>query len=209
MGRRGVALPRGQRSQAAAQDLHGDAGTGLGHGPVFAKNDVALVVEHVGQRSTSRAAQRRASDGWDRRRGRVGLVRTGENGGSRAPHTLVLESAAGPTSAHPEGQRKATPARHTSDDGSLPSGAGSQCAGTRVGSPVRSSFLRVPPRAQLRRRDRFALCHLERAARPPSVDSRRRSVGCVRPHQPRPPTPAARLVPRQGTRRSVATGRCD
>jgi hypothetical protein len=53
--------------------------------------------------------QRRASDGRDRRRGRVVLAGTGGDGGAGAPLALVLGSAASPTCVYPEGQWKTAP----------------------------------------------------------------------------------------------------
>ena len=66
MGRRRLACPRGERNEVAAQDLQGDAGAGLGRGPVLAEIDVGFLVEHVGQCATGDPAQCWASDGRDR-----------------------------------------------------------------------------------------------------------------------------------------------
>ena len=150
-----------QRTAAAAEDLQGDAGAGLGQGPVPAEDDAAsrsntlVSVRQVTQRNAGRRTA-----GID---GQVALTsKARAEMAVRVHHDLRLETRTGQARVCPEGQRKTPPARHSRDHGPLPPGTGPARAGTRVGGPVRAPIVWVPAGSWLRRRDRRAVHHAER-----------------------------------------------
>jgi len=125
LGRCGVADPRGARSPTTAENLQGDAGAALGHGPVAAEDDVALLVEHAAQRPPGHPAQHGSPDGWGGRRGCLVVAGTRRGGGAGAPLARLLGPIAGSARAHSQGQWQTAPTRNSSAHGSVSSGAGS------------------------------------------------------------------------------------
>ncbi len=178
LGRHRLAYPRGQRTAAAAEDLQGDAGAGLGAGPVAAEDDAAVLVEHAGQRAAGDAAQCWAQDRRGRRAGCAVIDGQGRDGSLGPPDNLLLAARAGPARVCTKGQRKTPPARHSRARGPLPPGTGPPGAGAGVGGPVRAPIVWVPAGPWLRRRDRRAVHHAERQEQA-GVDRGRRLVGGV------------------------------
>src|SRR5205814_906687 len=113
-----------------AEDLQGDAGAGLGHGPVLAEDDAAILVEHAGQRAAGDAAQHWAQNRRDRRADSAVVEGQGRDGSLGPPDNLLLAARAGPARICTEGQWKTPPARHSRARGPLPPGTGPPRAGT-------------------------------------------------------------------------------
>ena len=97
---------------------------------------------------------------------------------------VVLGPVAGPARVHSQGQWQTAPTRNSGAHGPVSSGAGPQRAGARVGGPVRTTFVWVPPGSQLCRCDRCLVFHAQRATCSTGVDSGCRSVGRVRQNRP-------------------------
>ncbi len=176
---------RGGRTASAAADLHGVAGRGPQTGPQFAEVDAPVTRQHAAQRAAGHRAQRWPQDGGRRREGGVDSRRPRPNwstGCSTTPNRgrpSPVKRVYIPKAQH----RKAAPARHSRDRRPVPSGAGRQRVGTRVGGTVRAEVLRVPAGPWLPRRDRG---HLPRRQGPnpaAAVGARRGPGGGVRPNR--------------------------
>lgn len=121
LGRRGLAGLRAGGTAATAEDLQGDAGAGLGQGPVLAEANAAKSVEHAGQRAAGHAAQRWPKDGRSGWAGRVELPHQGADGGTSTPGNRLMETTSRQKGAHTKGPGKTAPARNSSDLGPLSS----------------------------------------------------------------------------------------
>src|SRR5829696_6525340 len=98
-----LAVPRGQRTAAAAADLQGGTGTGSGRGQEPAEVDAAKLEQHAAQRAAGDAAQRWSQDGRDRWAGRADLPDQDGAGGAGASRREVMATPTGQAGVHTQG----------------------------------------------------------------------------------------------------------
>src|SRR5215471_7986033 len=149
LGCRELARSRGERTAAAAADLHGIAGGGPEKGPQPAEADAPVPLRRSGERAAGHGGQRWPQDGRGRRAGRAGRLGESRHGCLAAARRGRVEALACQAGVHPESGRETARPGDSRDRRQGITSPGVERAGTRVGGTVRAEVLRVPARPRL------------------------------------------------------------